>query len=111
MALTVEQVKENVRAVLSHPLTTSHAEISRLTGIHREMIREIRFGIKFDNVLPSLPRLDPKSFRQKCYNCVQWKPGTEEFQGSCTLGIPECVSEGSTWARGSGAYSVTGEEA
>jgi hypothetical protein len=89
-----------VQAVLSQSPALGHAEAAALAGVDRDTARRVRLGLKWADVLPGLPRLDPTTWNASCLQCTQW----ETDGGRCMLGIPECRSEGPTWARGCGAY-------
>ena len=89
-----------VRAVLAQSPALGHTEVAALAGVDRDTARRVRLGLKWLDVLPELPRLDPATWAASCLQCTQW----ETDGGRCMLGIPECRSEGPTWARGCGAY-------
>lgn len=106
--LSAEAKIERVLAILSYPLTSSHMSVAAATGFDREIVRRIRLGIKFSDILPELPRMDPEVSRARCNQCVQWKPADKveaDRYGECTLGIPECKTDGTKWARGCGAFT------
>lgn len=109
-ALSPEQNIERVRAILSYPPTVSHAEVSLRTGYDREIIRRIRIGLKFSDVLKELPRMDPKQSSSRCCHCSQWDIGSDG-RGKCSLGIPESKTDGQTWARGCAAFTFGGKKA
>ena len=89
-----------VRAILSQSPALTHGDAAALAGVGRNTARLVRLGLKWADVLPELPRLDPTTWKATCLQCTQW----ETDGGRCMLGIPECRSEGPTWARGCGAY-------
>jgi hypothetical protein len=89
-----------VRAVLSQSPALGHTEVAALAGVDRDTARRVRLGLKWADVLPELPRLDPATWAASCLQCKQWEADGER----CMLGIPECKSEGPTWARGCGAF-------
>jgi transcriptional regulator with XRE-family HTH domain len=103
-----------VRTVLSQPPDLSFAQISELTGIHRDTVRRIRLGLIYADVLPEIARMTLEESRRQCSGCVQWDgpvgPGGSDRYGSCKLGIPE-ATETQTWARGCGAYMARKEVA
>ena len=98
-----------VRAVLSLPPTAVPSQAAAALGMDQTTFRRIRLGRLWADVLPELERMTPEVTQRLCLHCVQWKPSTSraggDRQGSCLLGIPECRSDGHTWARGCGAYS------
>jgi len=110
--LTREQQEERVRAILSHPPTATHAQVSQATGYDREIVRRVRVGLRFADVLPELERLEPELTGARCRECVQWEPCQSQIDGQrlgrCTLGIPEARSDGQSWARGCGAFTRAG---
>lgn len=90
-----------VRAILARPADQSHQSVARALGLSRETVRKVRYGLQWADLAPELERLDQASQGAFCSWCVHWKAaGT----GSCTLGIPEAVSEGQLHARGCGAF-------
>jgi transcriptional regulator with XRE-family HTH domain len=89
-----------VQAILNQSPALGHAEVAALAGVNRDTARRVRLGLKWADVLPELPRLDPTTWNASCLQCSQWEADGER----CMLGIPECRSEGPTWARGCGAY-------
>ena len=98
-SLTDQQRAAKVLAVLSQSPSLGHCETAALAGVDRDTVRRIRFGLKWDDVLPELPRIDPATWAAHCSDCVHW-----ETDGRCMLGIPECKSEGGNWARGCAAF-------
>lgn len=88
-----------VRAILSRSPDVPHMVVAADLGIHRDTVRKVRYGLQWSNVLPDLERLDPDQAGARCWACVQWTGDR------CGLGIPECATEGHTWARGCGAFS------
>jgi hypothetical protein len=89
-----------VQAILNQSPALGHTEVAALAGVNRDTARRVRLGLKWADVLPELPRLDPTAWNASCLQCAQWEADGER----CMLGIPECKSEGPTWARGCGAY-------
>lgn len=112
--LPLEERQARVRAVLSLPFTMTHLAVAEATGISRETVRRIRFGLDLCDIYPEMPRLDPLTASARCWQCVHWqcradRPGWDapepgDKAGRCLLGIPECRSEGHVWARGCGAF-------
>jgi hypothetical protein len=107
--LSLRQKEARVRAILAHPFTATHAAVAAATGFDREIVRRIRVGARYADLLPELERMEPERLDARCHQCVQWEPCkvkvSGERLGRCTLGIPECRSDGQTWARGCGAFS------
>lgn len=95
---------EAVRAILERSPLEPHAAVAEALGLHRETVRKIRFGIQWPDVLPGLPRLDPAASGANCYRCCHWSQSPGDDPGTCTLGIPEAVTDGQLYARGCGAY-------
>ena len=89
-----------VRAVLTQSPALGHTEAAALAGVGLDTARRVRLGLKWTDVLPELPRIDPATWRASCLQCSQWEADGDR----CMLGIPECKSEGVAWARGCGAY-------
>ena len=111
--LTQEQLIDKVSRILSYPPMASHASIAAETGFDREIIRRIRFGIKYNHILPELPRMEQSAAKVKCSQCIQWylpKDVEDDRYGDCSLGIPECKLHGQNWARGCGAFLSNGGE-
>ena len=98
-SLTDQQRAAKVFAVLSQSPSMGHCETAALAGVDRDTVRRIRFGLKWTDVLPELPRIDPATWAAHCSDCVHW-----DADGRCMLGIPECKSEGGNWARGCAAF-------
>lgn len=109
VAFSADQREQCVRAILSFPAGVRHAVIAAQTGINRETVRRVRYGRLWAQVLPELARLEPETTLDRCQQCVQFIPCRSSVEGirrgRCALGIPECVTEGPTWARGCGAFS------
>jgi hypothetical protein len=105
--------KEITRDVLNAPIEISHQKLAIQLGINRTLVRQIRYGLAYTDVLPDLMRLEPDQPRQRCDICVHW---TAERQrvfsndgrdhrrlGHCSLGIPE--AENMRYGRGCGAFA------
>lgn len=110
--LSHEEREARVRQILSFPAGAPHAAVSAATGYSRETVRRVRFGMLWADVLPQLERMERDGADARCHQCVQWEPRGErsiveagDRRGCCALGIPECATEGMTWARGCGAFS------
>ena len=89
------QAREStVRAILSQSPALTHGDTAALAGVGRNTARLVRLGLQWADVLPELPRLDPTTWKATCLQCSQWEADGER----CMLGIPECKSEGPTWA-------------
>jgi hypothetical protein len=113
LSFTDEKREELTREVLSAPIELSHQRLGMQLGINRTLVRQIRYGLAYSDVLPGIPRLEPDQPRRRCDQCVHW---TAEFTrkrnenmedirrlGFCTLGIPE--AENMRFGRGCGAFT------
>jgi len=109
MSLASQAQREaRVRAVLNFPPTAIPSLAAAALGIDQTTFRRIRLGRLWGDVLPELERMTPEQTQRLCWQCVQWKASTSraggDRQGRCLLGVPECRTDGHTWARGCGAF-------
>lgn len=98
--------------VLTAPCETPSAVLADQVGLSRQMVRQIRTGARYADVLPRLPRIDPEAMQQTCMNCALFHhhPGRlrgedgsdRRTYGKCSIGIPE--AESIHYARGCGAF-------
>ena len=113
LAFDDDKREQLTREVLSAPIELSHQRLGMQLGINRTLVRQIRYGLAYSDVLPGIPRLEPDQRRHRCDQCVHW---TAEFtrkrnenqedirrHGFCTLGIPE--AENMRFGRGCGAFA------
>ena len=95
-------------AVLEAPLEMSHGAVSKRVGLHRDTVRQIRYGKINADVAVHLQRQQPGTFRQLCTGCVHFKRHAEQSHnqgdhvGECSLGFIE--AEDLTYARGCAAF-------
>jgi hypothetical protein len=81
-------------------------------GLSRQLVRQIRIGDRYAEVLPHLPRIDPQAMQRSCLDCqlfisrpsrLRGKDGSDiHSHGRCSIGIPE--AENIHYARGCGAF-------
>jgi len=112
--LTPSQQDARVRLILGFPFTMSNAAVAVQVGLDREIVRRVRFGLKYPDAAPDVPRMRPEDSAARCWDCVHWEARAQrpewldvepgDRHGRCLLGIPECKSEGMLWARGCGAF-------
>jgi len=112
LAFDDDRREEITRDVLNAPIELSHKRLGMQLGINRTLVRQIRYGLAYTDVLPDLMRLEPDQPRRRCDQCVQWEPeftrsrgedGSDIRQlGHCSLGIPE--AENMRYGRGCGAF-------
>ena len=100
-------------AVLTAPCETPSAVLAERVGVAREMVRCIRIGVRYANVLPHLERIEPAAMTRTCTDCALFhhQPGRlvtpngsgSRTYGRCSIGIPE-AAESLHYARGCGAF-------
>lgn len=113
LAFDDDRREQLTRDVLNAPIELSHKRLGLQLGINRTLVRQIRYGLAYTDVLPDLMRLESDQPRRRCDQCVHW---TAEFtrkrnenqedirrQGFCTLGIPE--ADNLRYGRGCGAFT------
>lgn len=113
LAFDDDKREEITRAVLNAPIELSHKRLALQLGINRELVRMIRYGLTYTNVLPDLLRLEPDQPRRRCDQCVHWvaerlrkrNENQEDIRrlGHCSLGIPE--ADNLRYGRGCGAFA------
>jgi hypothetical protein len=86
--IPTEERKRIVHILLNAPPTVPHKALSEKTGINREMVRRIRTGDRWADILPDLPR-QGKRRNQRCTDCVN----CDFLKWSCKLDIPESIAE------------------
>ena len=106
------------RAVLESPAEQSHKHVAQLVGIAAETVRQIRYGILYADLCPSLGRLersttDRVGAGRTCTQCIHWVAEIRYITstsglatrrlGHCGLGIPE--ADNLRYARGCGAFT------
>ena len=113
LSFTDEKREELTRAVLNAPIELSHQRLGMQLGISRDLVRQIRYGMAYTDVLPDLMRLEPDQPRRRCDQCVHWtaerlrmrNENQEDIRrlGHCSLGIPE--ADNLRYGRGCGAFA------
>ena len=72
--------------------TTSDSLASRLYGVSRQAINNIRTGKSFSEIRPDIPRrkiqVKVKLLEVSCLKCAHWD------QDKCSFGFPDPASEG-----------------
>ena len=101
------------RAVLNAPIELSHQKLGLQLDISRDLVRQIRYGTSYADVLPDLLRMEPDQPRRRCDQCVHWvaervrkrNENQEDIRrlGHCSLGIPE--ADNLRYGRGCGAFT------
>ena len=96
-------------AVLEAPIEMSHAAVGKRVGVHRDTVRQVRYGIINLDVAVHLPRLEPGTFERTCTVCVHFirYPASQsrtqgDRVGECGMGFVE--AEDFIYARGCGAF-------
>jgi len=84
--LTDEQIIEILLTTTSDTLT------SKLYGVSRQAVNNIRTGKSFSEIRPDIPRrqiqVKVKQLEASCLKCVHWD------QDRCSFGFPDPASEG-----------------
>jgi hypothetical protein len=83
-----EERERIARIILDAPPTVGHNVLAQETGINREMVRRIRTGDRWANVLPDLPR-QSKNRNRRCTDCVN----CDFLEWKCKLNIPESIAD------------------
>ena len=95
-------------AVLEAPIELSHGAVGKRVGLHRDTVRQVRYGIINRDVAVHLQRLEPGTFGRVCTGCVHFNRYSARARnqgghvGECGLGFVE--AEDLTYARGCGAF-------
>ena len=99
-------------AVLTAPCELPSAVLADRVGLSRQLVRQIRIGDRYAEVLPHLPRIDPQAMQRSCLDCqlfssrpsrLRGKDGSGiHSHGRCSIGIPE--AENIHYGRGCGAF-------
>lgn len=95
-------------AVLECPIEMSHGEVGKRVGLHRDTVRQVRYGIINATLAPHLPRMEPGTLTRCCTHCVHFtRPAVRSHQpgaqvGTCDMGFSE--AENLAYARGCGAF-------
>jgi hypothetical protein len=99
-------------AVLTAPCELPSAVLADRVGLSRQLVRQIRIGDRYAEVLPHLPRIDPDAMQRSCLDCQLFSSRPSRLRGddgsdvrsfgSCSIGIPE--AENIHYARGCGAF-------
>ena len=98
-------------AVLEAPIEMSHREVGKQVSLHRDTVRQIRYGVINTDIAPHLQRLEPGTFTRCCTGCVHFTRYAVRSRltgmalGRCDLGFVE--STDLTYARGCGAFWPT----
>ena len=96
-------------AVLEAPLEMSHSAVATQVGVHRDTVRQVRYGIINRDCAVHLQRLEPGTFERICPGCVHFirYPASQsrtqgDRVGECGMGFVE--AEDFNYARGCGAF-------
>jgi len=99
-------------AVLTAPCELPSAVLADRVGLSRQLVRQIRIGDRYAEVLPHLPRIDPQAMQRSCLDCqlflarpyrLRGDDGSDVRSfGSCSIDIPEAANI--HYARGCGAF-------
>ena len=99
-------------AVLTAPCELPSAVLADRVGLSRQLVRQIRIGDRYAEVLPHLPRIEPQAMQRSCLHCelflarpsrLRGKDGSDiHSHGRCSIGIPE--AEICHYARGCGVF-------
>jgi hypothetical protein len=84
--------------------TTSDSLASRLYGVSRQAVNNIRTGKSFREIRPDIPRrklqVKTKDLNISCLKCSHWD------QERCSFGFPDPVSEGVQAAEDCAMYQL-----
>jgi len=99
-------------AVLTAPCELPSAVLADRVGLSRQLVRQIRIGDRYAEVLPHLPRIDPQAMQRSCLDCQLFLARPSRLRGDdgldvrvygrCSIGIPEAANI--HYARGCGAF-------
>jgi hypothetical protein len=96
--LTDEQIVEILLT------TTSDSLASRLYGVSRQAVNNIRTGKSFSEIRPDIPRrkiqVKVKQLEVSCLKCAYWD------QDRCSFGFPDPASEGVQAAEDCAMYQL-----
>ena len=71
------------------------SQLGREYGCSREAIRQICLGLAYRDLLPD--DFVAPSHGRKCWHCQEWR-GMDDEIGPCTLGMPDVLTEGESFA-------------
>lgn len=84
--------------------TTSDSLASRLYGVSRQAVNNIRTGKSFSEIRPDIPRrkiqVKVKQLEVSCLKCAHWD------QDKCSFGFPDPASEGVQAAEDCAMYQL-----
>ena len=102
---------DNAAVMAIRQSTDNHKSLAKRYGCSRELIRQIRNGSIYKDLLPEWFRAPAKAGDPTCEQCefyVKAKQGQLDEEGqdkSCSLGIPEFETEGVRAARDCSAFA------
>ena len=115
---------EQTRMVLESHLP--HKRIAAQLGCSAWTVAMIRYGDRYDDVLPDIPRwkrkaptrqdYGPRPSCWKCVHCTPRRPAKDKNNRSnnilprCGLGLPDPITEGARFARFCAAFVSTAPE-
>jgi hypothetical protein len=109
---SLEEREAIARQILTAPCEMGSSALSKQVGLSRQMVRQIRMGESYADVLPHLPRIDPVQMQRSCLDCKLFDSQPRRLRdaegldtrthGRCSIGIPE--AENIYYARGCGAF-------
>lgn len=77
-------------------------KLAKQYGCSPEMIRQIRHGVVYKDLLPEGFRAPPKQSDPSCERCRYWQAD------ACGMGFPDPAEEGPGFARDCSLYAVEG---
>jgi hypothetical protein len=88
----VERLIDDATVMAIRQSTDGHQSLADQHGCSRELIRQIRNGSIYKDLLPYWFRSPPKAGDPNCQQCKFWSDG-------CSMGFPDAEIEGPRFAR------------
>jgi hypothetical protein len=88
----VERLIDDATVMAIRQSTDGHQSLADQHGCSRELIRQIRSGLIYKDLLPYWFRSPPKAGDPNCQQCKFWSDG-------CSMGFPDAEIEGPRFAR------------
>ena len=92
---------DNAAVMAIRQSTDDHKSLAKRYGCSRELIRQIRNGSIYKDLLPEWFRSPPKAGDPTCEQCKFWSDG-------CSMGFPDPEIEGPRFARDCSVFEVEG---
>ena len=96
-----ERLIDDATVIAIRQSTDGHQSLADQHGCSRELIRQIRSGLIYRDLLPEWFRSPPKAGDPTCEQCRFWSDG-------CSMGFPDAELEGPRFAHDCSVFEVEG---